>query len=63
MSDDRKIAGIGRNLAQALMHYARERDGVSKGEIARLQTELCVAVRQEQSEESNVKATDPNQGS
>jgi hypothetical protein len=48
---DATIAGIGRQLAEALMTYARERTSstgaAAQKDIARLQWELCTACREE----------------
>jgi hypothetical protein len=47
MTDDAKIAAIGRNLAQALADFSYSRKDDDKKRIAQLQTELCAAVRAE----------------
>lgn len=48
---DANIAGIGRQLAEALMTFARERSSsigaAAQKDIARLQWELCFACREE----------------
>jgi len=48
--DDRTIANIARFLAKALMDRAHSRSDDDVKTVARLQTELCAAVRQEMSE-------------
>ena len=45
VTDDGRMAALGRNLADALSRYARERRGDDQKEVARLQTELCAARR------------------
>jgi hypothetical protein len=47
MIPDAKYAGVARQLARSLRHYARERDMQSKKEIAEHQHELCVLLREE----------------
>lgn len=47
MMNNAKLAGIARQLAVALMRYARDRDPEHKKMIAQLQTELCAAHREE----------------
>jgi hypothetical protein len=44
MSDD-FMAGLARELADALRRYARERHPEDQQEVARLQTSLCTARR------------------
>jgi hypothetical protein len=47
---DTEIASIGRNLAQALIRRAYERDDQAKRDVLIYQTELCAAWRKEQTE-------------
>jgi len=47
---DAIIAAIGRQLAEALARYGRERSDADKKAVANLQTELCAAVRDEAAE-------------
>jgi len=46
MSDD-NIARAGREVAKALIKYAKDRDDVSKQAMFRAQTDLCEAYRAE----------------
>lgn len=45
---DTEIAAIGRNLAVALAKRGYERSTEASKEVARLQTELCAAVKNEE---------------
>jgi hypothetical protein len=45
--NDAEMARIGRALADALRHYARDRDANSQKEISTLHAELCAARRAE----------------
>ena len=47
---DADIARIGRDLAHALMRFARERRDEDRKMVAHNQTELCAAVRSELAE-------------
>jgi len=47
MIDDAYMADIARRLAHALIKRAHDRDAVSIGEVAQIQTELCAARRRE----------------
>ena len=44
---DKRMAGIARELAAALHGFARERDDGHKKQIAQLHTDLCAAMRAE----------------
>ena len=44
---DTELAGIGRNLAQALIRRAYERDTDSQKQVLLFHTELCAAYRAE----------------
>jgi len=45
VNGDARMAGLARELADALSRYARERRSDDQKEVARLQTELCAARR------------------
>lgn len=45
--NDSEMARIGRELADTLHRFARERDDASKKQISALHVELCVARRAE----------------
>jgi hypothetical protein len=47
MSDDAKIAGLGRQLAEALSDFAYSRKDEDKKRVAYLQFQLCAAVKAE----------------
>jgi len=47
MPNDSYFAGIARELAQALIRFARERRDDDKKAIAALHTSLCAAYREE----------------
>lgn len=60
MKDDAKIAGIARNLAEALADFAYTRKDDDKKRIATLHTELCAAVRTETEQEQPPNVPVPN---
>jgi hypothetical protein len=50
---DQQIADVGRRLAEALRHAAKERGPEEKKVVAQLCTELCSVYRQEQEEDES----------
>lgn len=56
---DSEIAAIGRNLAQALIRRAYERDPESSKQVLLGHTELCAAWRKEQAEQQPPELPNP----
>lgn len=53
---DNSVAYVGRQLAHALRRFANTREDGWRKEIARLQTELCQQVRNEENERDQIQS-------